>query len=83
MVTGCVYLRFNTGGNQGQGDSADHLTKHVEIPPQSIPLEAPGRLPARRAPFRLQKEQLGNEPDVLKVCVVTFVPDGVMFELSR
>jgi hypothetical protein len=29
-----------------------------------------------------QKAQLGTEPNVLKVAVVTLVPDGVTFELS-
>ena len=36
-----------------------------------------------RARKRRQNEQLGTEPDVLKVLVVTPVPEGVMFELSR
>jgi hypothetical protein len=32
---------------------------------------------------RAQKEQLGTEPEVLNVLVVTLVPVGVTFELSR
>lgn len=62
----------------------------MSLPAQSLDDTHPevGGSPPRtrrnlRAHKRLQNEQLGTDPDVLKVLVVTPVPEGVMFELSR
>ena len=49
------------------------------LPSGALPVK-PSATPATR---KLQNEQLGSDPEVVKVLVVTFVPDGVMFELSR